>query len=648
MKIRNSGLTSALALACLFSPVALHATLHNGTLSGPVRLVTPSHDASVGLALRDLAGDFERSFGKRAEILSGNNGDIQLRIDPAMHVPESWTIRITQSRVQIDAADELGAIYGIYEFSRRFLGVDPLWYWKEQQLPHRASLSLAPQTLHLKPPAIRFRGWFINDEDLLCQWKQSSGIRGIGSPYYEKIMSLDVADRIFESLLRSGGNLVIPGSFINIMNPPEAALVQRAVERGLYVTQHHIEPLGVSYVSFAKYWKEHGETAQFSYGTNPEKVRETWRIYAAKWHEIAGNHVIWQLGLRGNGDRPVWVSDANVTQAGAGAVISRAIADQWSIVHSIDPRPQPPATVTLWYEGSQLMEKKQLTIPHGVTLVFSDAGGSQMLQPDFYKTPRVPNYSYGVYYHLAFWSSGPHMVQGTQPARMKPNFDAVLAHGDTQYAIINVSNIRPFTIGIGAVMQIMQKGSNWKEEDYFSSIATTELRQLYREFLDAYVTLPNGDLLQDGTCYVLIKKLLSEQDSKQYGSEAWDASINLGDRAKLAQAIDNSVLRLNNVVRGYPPVGRVPAEWRPLYAYNLRNQAAMLARYYGAACALLKPGDDSTRLHSAETELQQLLEIRKEGASGQWENWYRGDTKEDIPALLEKIQHDRESLHPHS
>lgn len=640
MRIHFPAIAMAFIAITLLTPSSLHATLHNGILSAPVRLSTLDPAPAVRLALKDLAGDFERTFENRSLVLLGKEGDVVVQIDSSLGKPESWTIRITESKVFISGADELGAIYGIYEFSKRFLDVDPLWFWQDQKLPKRAALPLVPQTLHSKQAAFHFRGWFINDEDLLCEWKTASGKRHIDYPYYNQVMSLDVVDRIFEALLRSGGNLIIPGSFINVMNPPEAALVKRAVQRGLYVTQHHIEPLGVSYVGFQNYWQERGQTAKFSYGADPDQVRKTWQAYAAKWHELGGDHVVWQLGLRGNGDRPVWASDPNIKESDAGAIISRAIADQWKTIHTVDPRPQPPATITLWAEGSELMQKGTLTIPQGITLVFSDVGATQMLQGDFDNTPRSREHSYGVYYHLGFWVHGPHLVQGTVPERMKSTFDSVLAKGDTNYAILNVSNIRPFTLGINAAMEVMQEGTAWKEQEFFSPIVTPALQRLYRELFASLVALPDGRLLQDGTCQWMIKQRLTDIENNKNLANTQPHSGTDGEDSELTKRLDASIIRLRQVVEQYPPENEIPTERRSLYDYNLRNQASMLVYYYACLRDLLQRSQNDNHLHVAGDEIESLLTVRQAEANGRWEDWYRGDKKENIPELLQRIRHD--------
>ena len=432
-------------------------------LRGEVTLSGPAGEPAVGLALRDLAGDLGRVLGRPARRTDATNATIVVRLDAGLAAPEGWRLDVGASQAVLSAADALGAIHGIYAFSEDFLGVDPLWFWKDLAPARRDEVAIPAQTRASRPPVFRYRGWFVNDEDLLTEWQPGSGARDLDYPFYGQVISLDVADRIFEALLRCGGNLVIPASFVDVMNPPEADLVRRAVGRGLYVTQHHIEPLGVSPFGFETYWKRRGERVAFSYSGDPERVRQTWAAYAARWRELAGDRVLWQLGLRGRGDRPVWTSDKGVTTNDAGAFVSRAFADQWAIVRSVDPRPTPPATATLWMEGSQLMRRGTLKFPPGVAIVFADEGRSQMLQEDFRTAPREPGRARGIYYHLAFWAEGPHLVQGTPPAKLKRNFDELIARGDTNYAIVNVANVREHVLGIEAAMGIMREGAAWDE-----------------------------------------------------------------------------------------------------------------------------------------------------------------------------------------
>jgi hypothetical protein len=582
--------------------------------------------------LNDLADDLEKVLGSRPVVQSGavdTSAEITLGIDPTLPGAEAYRIQTTQRQVRIDGSDQLGAIYGIYRFSEQFLGVDPFWFWKDQQPARRDSIALKPQIIQSPATAFGYRGWFINDEDLLSEWKPGSGRRTINYPYYQQVINLKVADRIFETLLRAHGNLIVPSSFIDVMNPPEAALVSRAVERGLYVTQHHIEPLGVSHFAFEHYWKQRGERdVAFSYGNNPEKVRTTWRAYAEKWRQLCGDQVVWQLGLRGKGDVPIWQSDKSVTRVQAGDVISRAVTDQWKIIRAIDPRPQPPATMTLWLEGSELMSRNQLKLPPGIMLVFADEGATQTLQPDFYQTPRAAEYKYGVYYHIAFFAHGPHLVQGVPPQKVQRVFNEVLAKKDTAYAIINVANIREHVFGIQAAMEIMSQGQSWQLEYFLSHFAPPVLQNSYRDFYAAFAQPASGKLLQDGDVWSLAKPLLAAMARR----DAADYS-----RPETVVTLQKSIEQLDNVIATYP-ADQLTTSQRRFYDVHLLTQARVLRGLYSYLMQLYLATQDRSHLVQATAALEEVLRVRQRAEESSWANWYRGDKKENWAVMLQRTR----------
>ena len=79
-------------------------------------------------------------------------------------------------------------------------------------------------------PTFRYRGWFINDEDLLTEWFGDGGRRDIAYRYYHQVTSPKATRHVFEALLRLQCNLVIPASFVDIRNPAEERLVRMALD----------------------------------------------------------------------------------------------------------------------------------------------------------------------------------------------------------------------------------------------------------------------------------------------------------------------------------------------------------------------------------------------------------------------------------
>jgi hypothetical protein len=47
--------------------------------------------------------------------------------------PESYTLDVTENQLTLCAADDLGAVYGLLDTSRHYLGVAPFWFWNQQQ-----------------------------------------------------------------------------------------------------------------------------------------------------------------------------------------------------------------------------------------------------------------------------------------------------------------------------------------------------------------------------------------------------------------------------------------------------------------------------------------------------------------------------------
>ncbi|MBQ6596975.1 MAG: glycosyl hydrolase 115 family protein, partial [Lentisphaeria bacterium] len=145
-------------------------------------------------------------------------------------------------------------------------------------------------------PQLRYRGIFINDEDLLTAWETGEK-REIDYPFYHTVISRAVAERIAETVIRMGYNLAIPASFLDIRNPAEEMLAEVFAGRGLILSMHHVEPLGVSAFGFENYWKKLGQKRDYSYFRDPEALLEVWTDSINRWKKYP--EVIWQLGLRG-------------------------------------------------------------------------------------------------------------------------------------------------------------------------------------------------------------------------------------------------------------------------------------------------------------------------------------------------------------
>ncbi|WP_232766462.1 glycosyl hydrolase 115 family protein [Geminisphaera colitermitum] len=622
----------------------------------------------LAAALDDLHRDF-------AKILPPDWRDthplhIRVTLDPSLP-PETFRIELPPppplpATIAISGADELGAIYGIYEFSHRFLGVDPLWFWKDIEpaplTPEelRARLATAPRTITSPPPLFRYRGWFINDEDLLSTWPdrplepgrqrfrdwprraefEGRSIDGEGNyetrllQYYTPIAAPEVMAMVFEALLRLRGNLIIPASFNDLTNPPEADLIRAAIRRGLYVSQHHVEPLGVSHFAYETWCSKNNYTgAPFSYREAPGVMRACWRDHARLWHDIAGDRIIWQIGLRGRGDRPLWNHDP-AAQARAGEFIAAALADQLAIIRETDPRPAPRATLTLWLEGAELVSSGQLRIPSGVTCVFADHHLTQELQDDFNVLPRDPQNPCGVYYHAAVWLFGPHLVQGPPPSKIDRIIRQLTDRGDTRYALLNVSNLREHVMAAQCFMeQVAQPSPSaalLTDAAFLARWSPAGLAPLHQKLLDAIPEISPGFRLYDGAARRFI---FNEVHALATGNAARPEILPPGFPAFLDTA-GQALAALLDELRAHAP--RIAPRHRSFFQANLVAQTTILLGLYRALAALLQPTEPN--LAAAAAGLRFALDGYHTGETGRWRGWYRGDTKMALAHLLSRIE----------
>ncbi len=641
----------------------------------------------VRLAAEDLASDALKITGRRPEIVVGGAapaGACVLVGTKAGGPWESYRVRAEGERLVVEGGDARGTMFGVYAFCEEYLKVDPLYVWSSREPAKRPELKWDAVSLESGAPTFKFRGWFINDEDLLTEWRESGNTRKIDYPYYGQVVHREVMDQVAEALVRSRFNLIIPASFIDILNPPEAALVEACVRRGVFVSQHHVEPMGVSAFSYFNYWRARGKELTYSYFSHPDEVREVWRAYAEKW--AAYPNVIWQLGLRGVADRPMWMADANVPQSDAdrGRIISGAMAAQVKILDAVCPGKKRLMSTTLWAEGSVLNQKGLLTIPEDTIIVFADNSPGWKWQRDFYETPRNPKNAYGVYYHHGLIGSGPHLAQVVPPHKTCEMMKAAVGKGAGAYAIFNVSNIREFVLGIDATAKM-----TWRLEGYdpdawldgwvknrFAS-RQAEIANAYRIYFNAYQIHDKQQVpfLMDGQMFGAGNKILAELakklKDKKIGAGAAAETIAYGQASEVSEKVTDafyeglsdmhpttlgrreSAKRAAAQRAGFElaalhagtAAAKLPAGEAALLRDNLLYPARFMERTSAWLEALLIAhealdlGDLSAcalSLGEAEAAFETLPSLAAGYCSGPWKEWYRGCRKLNIEATLKK------------
>ena len=625
---------------------------------------------AIRLAAEDLKSNLLRLSGKSHgfDIVEGNAERGIFVMTSGRGPIETYTVSVEDDRVTIEGADVLGTVFGIYAFATRCLNISPVYRLTDLFPDTVESLTLENQSFFSGEHTVRFRGWFLNDEDLLCDFKISGGHRHIDYRFYQNVADESVLDMVLETALRLEINMVIPASFLDIDNPDEEKLVKTSYKRGLYVTQHHIETMGVSYFTADNYMRAHGrEDETVSFITNRARMEEIWRYYAKKWAKY-GDRLIWQFGLRGKADQAVWAADPScpTSMEERGAIITDAIRTQYEIVKEVTGTDNFYSSSTLWNEGSELYGKGFLQLPKGTIAIFADHGPDQMFGNDFYTVPHEKDRKYGIYYHAAFQHIGPHFAEGCEPKKMAYCYHDAARLDNLYYSILNISNVRPIHISAIINARILRSPLDFNPDEELLKLD----RELFGEMGDEVNALRQeyyGALADLGV------------EASRRGAIMWSFYFrdfdslpftrNVGGDGQLSY-FGKSVLKGKPYTKLPPPDAetlrrfkasavkyaalyekaekldaRLSGQLQLYFKQFLKHQIYYMQKLYEWCACCIELTDETlpkdVRVKAGEygaTCVEAIIEDRKILEIGEWENWHRGDKKLDHPKMLKMTE----------
>lgn len=196
--------------------------------------------------------------------------------------PESYTLDVTENQLTLCAADDLGAVYGLLDISRHYLGVAPFWFWNQQQFEPKPFATVPEGRITGPAAAVGLRGWDLSDAPWLSAWADATE---------------NGWEMIFESLLRYRGNMV--------RTDKQADL---AAAMGLRPVQNPQTPLGAA--------------PQQAAAENPEERHKIWQDSI---RTLKTSPRIWALGIDGMGGDP------------DGTASTAALQEQWQLLNATVP-----------------------------------------------------------------------------------------------------------------------------------------------------------------------------------------------------------------------------------------------------------------------------------------------------------------------
>jgi hypothetical protein len=634
-----------LALCCGASPGTCPGQTEPATVamvinSGTPWVVADGQPEAMQRALLDVGRDWYKVFGRRPVVVTevpasykgpvihlGSSGSWRGKlVKEPFAGPESFLLRAQRDEAGRPAlvgtgADMRGSIYAAYAFSEEILGVDPWYYWVDKEPAARTQIEIpAGFDKRFGSPTFQYRGWFINDEDLLSRFAPD--------PLRENVFSLEMFDRIYETILRLRGNMVAPATFPF----PDERCQELAAKRGLVLNMHHVLVLGLNVTRWPN-------ELPYSFTKHPEVMERHWRkcVEAYKDYEV-----VWTVGYRGKSDHPFWLHEKDLdTPQLRGEAISKAIAKQVELVREV--RPDAPIIANMWSEGAELYHQGFIKFPARVTLVWPDNGSGIIQDKGTVKAGQ------GIYYHTAMLNAACNqLTEMVNPGRIYNQVGRFVRAGATEYLLVNVSDIRPVPLSTDCAMKLAWDARPYLDrtdeqnmtaflEDWsrrqFGAEAAGEISGIYRDY---FATSYMDDTGLKGENWV--QRKVRQLHDKTHPLVA--AGKPLDDAATKLCA---ELLQFSGENRGYMekllakaekllPV--VPAGRRDFYQSHVLTQVQIHLKSLAvleASCQAMTAygdGDKAKAVERAEQALEEFDRIYPElhkAEYGKWAGWYEGE-----------------------
>lgn len=422
-------------------------------------------DSAVGHVARAFAGDLERVAGTAPRLITdpaAAHGPLvvigvagaspiidaliaagKVHIDPIRNVWEAFCQTVVERpfpgvarALVIVGADRRGAVFGTYDISER-IGVSP-WHWfADVPVARRHDVAIPAETRH-DWPRVRYRGFFINDEDpCFSGWAQRA-FGGVNAAVYAQV---------FELLLRMKGNYLWPAMWGKAFAVDDPASQPLADAMGVVMGSSHHEVM----MRAQQEWHmpdPAGHTGgAWDYARNGANLRAFWRGGIARMMSRAGGggyESVVTIGMRGDGDEAM-------AEAAAIPLLEEIVAAQRAIIADVTRRPADE-TPQVWalYKEVQDYYDHGMRVPDDVTLLFSDDNWGQIRRLPAQGTP-VRRGGYGIYYHFDYVGVPRNYkwINTNRIEKIWQQMDLAYVRGARAMWIANVGDIKPMEFPLG-------------------------------------------------------------------------------------------------------------------------------------------------------------------------------------------------------
>jgi hypothetical protein len=388
----------------------------------------------------------------------------------------------------IVGSDKRGTIYGLYTLSEQ-CGVSPWYWWADVPPKHHPVLGAESGPFIQGPPAVRYRGIFLNDEaPALSGWAREK-FGGLNHAFYTNV---------FELLLRLRANYLWPAMWNNSFATDDRLNAQLADEYGIVIGTSHHEPMMRAW----KEWTRAGNPAHsWDYSKNATRLREYWTEGLKRTKDF---EKIITLGMRGDGDEPM-------SETESVALLESIVADQRRIISKVIS-PDVAAVPQVWalYKEVQGYFERGMRVPDDVTLLWCDDNWGNLRRLPTAEEQLRPGGA-GIYYHFDY-VGGPRNYKWLNTIPLPKVWEQMrlaFEHKADRIWVVNVGDLKPMEIPIEFFLTFAWNPQHWSQNDvrrYLELWAEREFgREQASEIADLVATYTkyNGrrkpELLEPGT-----------------------------------------------------------------------------------------------------------------------------------------------------
>jgi len=365
----------------------------------------------------------------------------------------------------IAGSDRRGTIYGIYQVSE-MIGVSPWNWWADVPVAKKSCVGLSGDIFGQGPPAVKYRGIFLNDEDWgLRPWASKTfepENGNIGPKTYEKL---------FELLLRLRANFLWPA-----MHPGTVAFNQFATnkfladEYGIVMGSSHCEQMLRNNVSE---W-DTNTFGQYNFVTNPDGVLKYWE---QRVRENGKFENVYTLGMRGIHDGAMPGGGTEQEKAGR---LQTIIADQRQMLaRLVNTNVAQVPQIFCPYKEVLPLYRRMTNVPDDITLVWPDDNYGYIRQFSDAKE-RARSGGAGVYYHVSYYGRPRDYLWlcSTPPALIAEEMTKAFDYGANKVWLLNVGDLKPSEIDTEFFLKLAWNPHAWNGMNTYELLKP----QLARDF----------------------------------------------------------------------------------------------------------------------------------------------------------------------